>query len=127
MERKKSFEFKGIKYTIEFPTVGEYIKIETEKLDVSLGKFGNLISSGTVSSYRAIQMIQSISLLTVLCPDLVKNLNVDSFSEIDAKDFIDLIKIYQKEIAPWYNDWFKEFNELLNDVDESIKDIGNIE
>ena len=115
MERKKTFKFRGTEYQIEFPTVGQYIDIESEKLNHSNGQFTTLIQAGTLSGLRAVQIIESISIYSILCPQLVKELKVNSFKDIDAKDFIELLKIYSKEISPWYNEWFKEFNDLMKE------------
>ena len=115
MEREKRFVFNDVTYSIEFPTVGQFIDIESEKVKCSDGQWGNFIKAGTLSGLRAIQVIECIAILTALCPKIIENLKTKSFLEIDAKDFIVLVKIYQKEILPWYSEWFKEFNDILKE------------
>lgn len=123
MDRIKKFIFKSKEYQLEFPTVGQYLQIEEEKVNLSKGKWGDFIKSGTLSSMRAIQMIECMALLKTLCPDFVKNLNVESFNEIDLKDFAELVKVYIKEINPWYSSWFKEFNDIIEETDNAVKNL----
>lgn len=119
MERIKNFIFKNQEYSIEVPTVGQYIDIENQKIVQSNGNWGDLIKSSTMSALRSVQIIECISILKVLCPKLFENFKVHSYKEIDAIDFIELLSLYTKEILPWYSDWFKNFNEIII---ESSKD-----
>ena len=125
MDRTKTFIFKDKEYQLEFPTVGQYLKIEEEKVNLSKGKWGDFIKSGTLSSMRAVQMIECMAILKTLCPDFIKNLNVVSFNEIDLKDFAELVKVYVKVINPWYSSWFKEFNDIIEETDKAVKDSEN--
>lgn len=113
LQRIKKFQFKGEEYQIEFPTVGEYMEIENQKLIQSNGQWVNLIKNQTVSALRSIQIIECVSILMVLCPKLFGNMKVISYKEIDALDFVELLTIYNKEINPWYSAWFKQFNEVI--------------
>lgn len=122
LERTKSFTFKGKEYKIEFPTVGEYIEIENQKIIHSNGQWANLIQNQTISAFRSIQIIECISLLIVLCPQLFSDMNVSSYKEIDAIDFLDLLLIYNKEINPWYSKWFNQFNSILLEANDKLKD-----
>lgn len=120
LDRKKVFTFKNQEYTIEFPTVGEYMEIENQKLIQSNGQWINLIKNQTVSALRSIQIIECVSTLMVLCPKLFGNMKVTSYKEIDALDFVELLAIYNKEINPWYNAWFKQFNEVILSANEEL-------
>ena len=86
LERIKKFVFKGEEYQIEFPTVGEYIDIENQKLIQSNGQWINLIKNQTVSALRSIQIIECVSTLMVLCPKLFGNMKVTSYKEIEIPD-----------------------------------------
>lgn len=121
--RFKNFVFKNREYKIEFPTVGQYIDIETEKIDLASGKWSGLLTSRTVSAYRAIQLIECIAILKILCPKIFEDMKVSDYRDIDAIDFTLLLKLFTKEINPWYSDWFKEFNDVLKDISESEQEI----
>ena len=113
IERIKTFKFKGEDYKVEVPTVGQYLDIENEKLINSDGHWTDLIRSQTVSALRSIQIIECISVLKVLCPDLFNNMKVTSYKDIDVMDFVELLSIYNNIINPWYSAWFKNFNEII--------------
>lgn len=121
LERIKKFIFKGEEYQIEFPTVGEYIDIENQKLIQSNGQWVNLLKNQTVSALRSIQIIECVSILMILCPKLFTNMKVTSYKEIDAIDFLALLTLYTKEINPWYAEWFKQFNDIILGVNEKLK------
>ena len=121
LERIKKFVFKGEEYQIEFPTVGEYIDIENQKLIQSNGQWVNLLKNQTVSALRSIQIIECVSILMILCPKLFANMKVTSYKEIDAIDFLELLTLYNKEINPWYSEWFKQFNDVILGVNEKLK------
>lgn len=122
LNRKKVFTFKKEEYTIEFPTVGEYMEIENQKLIQSNGQWINLIKNQTVSALRSIQIIECVSILMVLCPKLFGNMKVTSYKEIDAIDFIELLTIYNNEISPWYGAWFKQFNEVIMNANKELSE-----
>lgn len=121
--RFKVFVFKDREYKIEFPTVGQYIDIETEKIELSSGKWSDLVISRTVSAYRAIQLVECIAVLKILCPKLFEDMKVSDYKDIDAIDFTLLLKLFTKEINPWYSSWFKEFNDVLKDISEGEQEI----
>lgn len=122
LQRTKSFVFKNETYQVEFPTVGEYLEIENQKLINSNGHWTDLIKSQTVSALRSVQIIECVSILKVLCPKLFENMKVTSYKEIDAVDFVELLSIYNKEISPWYINWFNHFNEIIIEANNKIKE-----
>lgn len=115
MERTKKFTLKGNSYTIEFPTAGQFIDIETKKSELSHGQWGKMVLSPTISTFRSVQMMECISILSVICPKLMEDLKVPDLTKIDLIDLTEILKVYVKEIYPWYNDWFKEFNKAFTD------------
>lgn len=126
LKRTVSFKFQDRNYQIEFPTVGQYLEIENEKIRYSKGNWGGLISSIANSSFKAVQIIECIANLKILCPQLFEDFKIDVLN-IDILDFSRLVAVYQKEIKPWYNSWFKEFNDILSEIDEDEKKIDEDE
>lgn len=117
LKQKLNFEYQGNEYSIEYPTVGQYLDIENEKIKLSKGNWGNLVISGTISAYRATQIIDCIANLKILCPQIFKDMKVDVF-EIDAKDFTSLVLLFQKVIRKWYNEWFDAFNSIFEESEK---------
>lgn len=114
LNKKLNFEFKGNSYSIEYPTVGQYLDIENEKIKLSQGNWGKLVVAGTISAYRATQIIDCVANLKILCPQIFKDMKVDVF-EIDAKDFAPLVLLFQNKVRKWYNEWFDAFNAIFEE------------
>lgn len=122
LQREKSFQFKEKTYKVEVPTVGQYLDIENAKLAVSKGYWTELIKSQTVSAAHSIQIIECVAILSVLCPDLFNDMKVADYKDIDVIDFMELVKVYIKEISPWYYNWFKSFNEILTETNKIVEE-----
>lgn len=120
MERQIKFKFNEKEYSIEYPTVGQYLDIERKKIEISGGQWGNLIGANTKSSSRAVQIIDCLANIVVLCPDLLKDLKPEAknLMDIDAKDFTILVVAYNKQVRNWYSEWFKEFNDIFQEEED---------
>ena len=103
MQKNLVFNVKGNSYNIEFPTVGQFQTIESLKQVLSKGMYSSLIQTNTVSSNQALDMIDIESYLSVLCPDLIKSLKCDSFSNLGVIDYLELKKAYDEQFVPWWN------------------------
>lgn len=105
------FEFGGNNYTINFPNNGQFIDIEKTKAQLTNGYYGEM-KSGSGNSYYATMIVDMIATFSVLCKDLIKDLNKDvlKITLIESKPLVD---IYQKKYLPWFNEW----SNILAEVD----------
>lgn len=103
MDRQIVLCVKGNSYPIEFPNIGKFQMIETMKQIVSKGMYQALLQTSTVSSMEVLDMIDMESYLTVLCPQLIKDLKCESFGNLDIEDYQELKKCYQEQFIPWWN------------------------
>ena len=110
MNDSVEFEVKGRVYHLNFPTVGEYYRIECLKQTLSNNNYGGLMVGGTVASIRALDMIDIEATLSVLVPQLVKDLKTESIAKLGIKDFNEIKKVYVEKIVPF----MKEVNDILN-------------
>jgi len=109
-----SINYKGTDYDLEFPNTGQMMDLAILKVQLSNGNY-NRISNTTLLGDKLAQFsIDTISHLTILCPELLKTLNVASYSEMEMKDMTILINIYLEKILPWMNSWYH----LLDKVGE---------
>lgn len=97
-------------YSFGFPTVGEFCQIETMKQMLSRGNYSIMLASPMTTTQVALDMIDIEATLTVMCPDLIKDLKVDSISKLDIRDFKVIRKAYDNAVVPF----FKEVMEALN-------------
>ena len=109
MNRTLELKVKGMTYVIEFPTVGKFQLIESNKQIISKGMYSSLLSTATVASYEALDMIDTEAYLSVLAPKLIEALKCKNFSDLDIEDYLELKKAYKTQFLPWWNDIMKLF------------------
>ena len=114
-ERKKTFKILENTYTVDFPTTGGLMEIEIMKAQLSRGQYSALAENATVNSSYSRFLIDMIATFTVLLPDLKKDMNVKTISELNPLDSKKLLKVYLSDVLPWLNSWF----EILNSDDET--------
>jgi hypothetical protein len=115
-ERKKTFKIGDNSYTVDFPSTGGLIEIESLKAQLSRNNYSGISEQGTIMSNYSRFLIDMISTFTVLFPQLKKDMNVKSISELHPIDSKKLLQIYLKEVLVWLNEWY----EVLNADDEEI-------
>lgn len=109
------FSIRGKDYTVKFPNVGEFYRIESMKQVLGKGFYNSLTQSPTVSSSYALDMIDIEATLSVLCPDFVKDLKVKNFADLGIADFKEIRDVYIATIVPFMD----EVMSLLRSFDES--------
>jgi hypothetical protein len=99
------FNVKGNNYTIKTPTAGQLWQIEEAKSIISNGHYGNVMSNRTFWSEYNLDNIDMFSYFSILCPDLMKDIKVDSWTELDPFDLEELKDAYRKQFTPWFTDF----------------------
>lgn len=112
--RELSFKHKDLDYKIKFPNTGQLMQISVMKANLSVGAYDIIASSDSMGDMFSQFSMDTISHLSVLCPELLKNLNVKTYSALELIDMKELVQIYMKQIHPWMNSWY----EILNDLGE---------
>lgn len=100
----------GKEYKVSFPNVGQYYDIEAMKQSLGKGFYNTMLGNVTVSAQAALDMIDAEATITILMPDLVKDLKVDRFKDLGIKDYMQIKQLYDQEIFPF----LKEVNKILN-------------
>lgn len=122
----------GHDFPVHSPSVREYLAIESNKIMLSKGDYGGMCSARTLSSILALDLIDMVSVLSVLCPDLEKHpekgLKTNSILELDMADVKPIIEAYNIGVKPFVDGWMKEFRNLLpnpkNDAQSPAPDDG---
>lgn len=120
-EKTKSFEYKGVKYTVEFPDTGDLMDMASLKSRLLDGQHEALSRSMQIDSRLALTISEAVAFLNVNCPDLQRSLNVKSLLDLNLIDMREIAGIYLKDISPWYIDWIKKLNEPMQ-IEEEEKD-----
>lgn len=112
LARSISVIIEGNTYQVNFPNMGGIIDIETRKLSFSFNKYPDLVKAQLISADLALDLIEMSAYLSVLIPDLIKDLRVSSLFELDIFNAKKLVKINKSQILPWYHSWLKKLNEV---------------
>ena len=124
MERKKELIVSTLngkvenRYTVSWPTVQQMIDVEALKISISKGKYSDMIMSGTKWSERVLNYIDMCAYLTTLCPKLISDMKVDprNLEGMDANR--GLMKVYQEQFLPWWNEYEDMINKFENPDEE---------
>lgn len=92
------------KYTVRFPNVGEYYRIQCLKAELSKNTYGGLVTSLTQEAINALDMIDIEATLTVLVPQLISDMKVSKFAELGLVDYKIIKEAYLETIQPFMNE-----------------------
>lgn len=110
MENLVQMEIQGKTYTVSYPNVGEYCRIEALKQQLSNTSYGLMMSAGTVSANHALDMIDIHASLMVLAPQLINDLKIEDFSKLGIADYKIIRDEYIAKVTPFFN----EINNILS-------------
>lgn len=109
MQETLNFDIKGNSYTLTFPNVGDFRKIESLKQVLSNGMYSQLVGTATNQAQHAADIVDIEAMVSVLEPEMIdKAFKSNSFSQLGMKDFQELKKAYVDQILPWWNGNLKE-------------------
>jgi len=102
IEKTLSFTFGENEYKIEFPNNRQYIAIQNTKAALA-SNYDSFAFMGTEAQFAEL-LVDTQAHLTILCPDLIKDLN-KPFGDLDLVDSRKLSEAYANQFRPWYNKW----------------------
>ena len=117
MKKSISLEIEQITHSINFPNTGEMIRIENIKNELAgheYESYNRSDSSGMIAKIN----IDTIATLTVLCPSLVKDLQVKSLRELELEHQMKLTRWYMKVYFPWYDDILTTLSKIATSEDD---------
>lgn len=118
LQREFTFKVKDNKYRVSIPNPGQLLAIETEKASISMGIYRNIMAANTIGSNYALDIVDMQAYLSVLVPDLLKDLKAPIL-ELDLLDFNQLKKEYSEQFIPWVNSWMSMINAAPEKIVES--------
>lgn len=118
IRRTLTFVVKNNEYSIKTPTAGQLWDIEEMKSLLSNGQYGTVLKNRTYWSEYNLDNIDMFSYVSILCPKLIKDLEVDSWKELDPFDLAELKAAYKSQFLPWYD----QFTKMLKSVEKKEVD-----
>lgn len=104
-ERTKTISISGINYSVKFPNNLQLINIESEKNRLSNGDYSSFLYRVDNSGMLAKLIIDTIATFSVLIPQLIKDLNVKSYMDLDILEQNTLTSVYIDQYYSWYKEW----------------------
>jgi len=123
------------KYTVNYPTVGQFIRIQTRQAQLATSldgstQYANLIRKNTFSSFDALSLIDMVAHFEVLLPKMVeenfgKLEGLNSIEDLDMMDAKPLLDAYNNILYPWLKKWEDVFRGVVEDKKEERKEDKN--
>ncbi len=100
-----TLQIEGNEYEVKVPDTGQFIDIETRKIQYSKQQADGLLAKATEGSIKASFLIDMIATFHVLIPQLEKDINTPSLFRLDQMKTAKLLDIYLKQYYPWEKEW----------------------
>ncbi len=105
LKRELLFDLRGKSYAVKFPAVKHFLNLEATRMTLTNGTYGQMVGSGLVTSSIAMDLVDMAATLSTLCPEVVKDLKVESILDLDLVDSMELLHEYKKQVDPWISSW----------------------
>lgn len=123
MEKSITVKIQDNEYKVDFPTAGDMIDIEVRKSIMSRNQYFGLLNTSTVTSNFALDLIDTAATFSVLIPELMDDLNVDSILDLSIPDSKELVDAYKEQFSPWYEEWLDVIKGSAEDRKEKKKEV----
>jgi hypothetical protein len=124
---KKIIIFNDVPYTLGFPTVGQMIEIEQMKLAYTNGRYVEFAMSNLKNHIFILDYVDAVSYLSILIPELSKDLTLKSFTDVSLETTKDILKVYKEQFLPWFKpllDDLYDYNKTESKTEEN-KEVEN--
>ena len=116
----------GKDYPIDYPNVGQTIKIERLKMSLSSDEFGesryaDMAKSGLKTQAQALDLIDAIAHLSTMIPALQDDAKIGSYLQMDRFKAKELVKIFLEQYFPWYKQISDSLDKFGEDADNTSK------
>ena len=123
IERSRKVTVGKKSFVVEFPNVGQILDIESMKQALTNNRYGIMAKSDIKSMYYALDVVDAVSFLTVVAPEVGRHFNVGNYLALSPEKVQEFVDVYQKEIYPWYAQTLEELkNPLKNEESEQTAD-----
>ena len=123
IERSKKFTIGMKSFVVEFPNVGQILDIESMEQALTNNRYGIMAKSDIKSMYYALDVVDAVSFLTVVAPEVGKYFNVGNYLSLSPEKVQEFVDVYQKDIYPWYAQTLEELkNPVKNEESEQTAD-----
>ena len=119
---KKLVKIDGNDYIINFPNVGQMIEIEQLKLAYTNGRYIEFAMSNLVNHIFILDFVDAVSYLSVLIPELKKDLEIEEYTKMDSEKTKEIIRAYKEEFIPWFKPILEDLYDFNKKAEKVQKD-----
>ena len=110
----------GNSYPLKRPTMGQILEVQTLKAKLTRGSYGQIVRNMDELGLMSLDIVDMIAVLSILCPEMLDDLKVKSWDDLDAFDVLDIYKGYHESVLPWYQSFTKELTAVWKKVTDSL-------
>ena len=103
LQKTLTFKLEKSTYTLTFPNVGQFMDIENMRMGLTNGAYTDLLRSGLKTSHFQVDLVDALSILMVLVPEIRKDLLVTNYNDLDIFLAKIVVKAYKKDVKPWFD------------------------
>lgn len=118
LSRAIEIVIKGNTYKATYPTVGQLMDIDILKLQMTNDKYDVMKFSYNASFQRRVLEAEAVATFNVLIPTLKADLTVKSMFDLSREEMDIVVKAYEDQFLPWFEEWNVEFTKVNNKVEE---------
>ena len=119
---KKLVKIDGNDYIINFPNVGQMIEIEQLKLAYTNGRYIEFAMSNLVNHIFILDFVDAVSYLSILIPELKKDLGIEEYTKMDSEKTKEIIRAYKEEFIPWFKPILEDLYDFNKKAEKVQKD-----
>lgn len=109
----------GNQYTVPFPNAGQLLEIESMKILLTGGTYGQLARSEHKTATEMLDLVDAVAYFHVLIPAFKNVLPIEKFAETDAVMSAKVRKAFVNVYYPFFEKVNKDIEKALQDEDDS--------
>jgi hypothetical protein len=118
------------RYYVNFPTVDQFIQIETMKMSLSNGMYGQMMKAQSRTTNMALDLIDAFATFLVLLPEMKVDGGLpDDINSLTPEQITQLLIAFKTQYYPWFNrimksieDQVKQAQKALNDAESQLQE-----
>lgn len=121
IEKQKKFTIDGTTFIAKFPNVGQLIDLESFKQALTTNRYGQMASSGVVSMYQALDLVDAIAFFQIVVPEVGKRFDINNYTQMGLDEIKHIVDAYQNEVKPWFDKTMLELKGLAVENDGTLE------
>lgn len=111
------------KYFVSFPTVDQFIQIESMKVSLSNGMYGQMMKAQSRTGNMALDLIDAFSVFLTLIPQLKVDGGLpEDINSLSPAQIAQLLVAFKTQYYPWFNKIMRSIEETVKEAQKQLSD-----